>query len=88
MQFSLSFQLAWIGVNAKLNPKKAVIDDIVDAKELKKILRTKNNILILFTVNAKDTQNAIKIFNEAALTVKGQATAIFVDCSHGSVWSI
>lgn len=75
--------MACVAVNAKLNPKNVVIDDIVDAKELKKVLRTKNNILILFAANAKDAQTAIKVFNEAAQAVKGQATAIFVDCSNG-----
>lgn len=78
-----SVQLASIAVNAKLSPKNVVIDDIVDAKELKKILRTKNNVLILFTANAKDTQNAIKVFTDAAHAVKGQATAILIDCSNG-----
>lgn len=72
-----------IAINAKLATKNVVIDDIVDAKELKKVLRTKNNILILFTTNAKDAQNAIKVFNEAAQAVKGQATAILIDCSNG-----
>lgn len=81
--FTFSIQLASIAVKAKLSPKNVVIDDIVDAKELKKVLRTKNNVLILFTANAKDTQNAIKVFNEAAQAVKGQATAILIDCSNG-----
>lgn len=76
------FQLALFSIDAKLSQKNVVIDDVVDFKELKKIFRTKNNVLILFTSNAKETQNSVKVFNEAANLVKGQATAILLDCTN------
>lgn len=77
-----AFQLFFVTICAKISQKSVTIDDIVDIKELKKIFRTKNNVLVLFTSNPKETQNTIKIFDEAAQLVKGQATTIFIDCSH------
>lgn len=58
-----------------------LIDSVNDFKDLKKILRTKNNVLILFTSNPKTSQNTIKALDEAAQSVKGEATVIFIDCS-------
>lgn len=58
-----------------------LIDNINEFKDLKKLLRTKNNVLILFTSNAKESQGIIKALDEAAQTVKGEATAILVDCT-------
>lgn len=66
---------------AKLKQKSVLLEDITDIKDLKKIFRTKNNVLILFTSNSKESQNVIKVFDEAAEQVKGLATAILIDCS-------
>lgn len=69
-------------VNAKLNQKNVVIEDIQDIKDMKKLFRTKNNVLVLFASNLKDTSNTVKTFREAAQQVKGQATAVLIDCSN------
>lgn len=66
---------------SKLKQKRVLVDNISDIKDLKKILRTKNNVLILFTSNPKESQNTIKALDDAAETVKGEATVIFIDCS-------
>lgn len=58
-----------------------LIDNISEFKDLKKLLRTKNNVLILFTSSTKEAQGAIKALDEAAQTVKGEATAVLLDCS-------
>lgn len=63
-----------------------MIEDITDVKEIKKIFRTKNNVLVLFTISVKETQNTIKIFREAADLIKGQGTAILVDCANKYVF--
>lgn len=63
------------------NGKSSVIEDVTDVKELKKIFRTKNNVLVLFAASVKESQNAVKIFRDASNLVKGQGTTILVDCS-------
>lgn len=76
-------QLSIVLVQAKTQQKNVVIEDIQDIKEMKKLFRTKNNVLVLFTSNLKDTSNTVKAFREAAQQVKGQATAVLIDCSNG-----
>lgn len=67
---------------AKTNSKSSVIDDVYDVKELKKIFRTKNNVLVLYVSGSKETQSTRKIFREAAEVIKGQGSMILIDCSH------
>lgn len=56
-------------------------DNISEFKELKKLLRTKNNVLILFASSSKEAHNAIKALDDAAQAVKGEATAVLIDCA-------
>jgi hypothetical protein len=56
------------------------VEDITDVKEFKKLLRTKNNVLVLFVSTTKRAYNIIKMFREAAEVVKGQGTMVFIDC--------
>jgi deoxyhypusine synthase len=67
---------------AKNNGKSAVIDNIQDMKDLKKLLRTKTNVMLLFVGGAKEASKEIKIFREAATTTKGLATMVLLDCSN------
>lgn len=75
-----TFQIHLVIAQSK-GKQKVLIDDITDFKDLKKLLRTKNNVLILYAVNAKAAQNIIKALDEAARSVKGEATAVLIDCS-------
>lgn len=50
-------------------------------KELKKLLRTKNNVLVCFVSSIKQAAPTIKVFREAAGIVRGQGTMVLVDCS-------
>lgn len=72
---------SFIASNAKSNNKNVVIDNITDARDFKKLLRTKTNVLVCFTSSLKQSAPAIKIFKEAAQIVKGQGTMVLVDCS-------
>lgn len=80
VQFLL-FQVHLVLAQSKVKQKSALIDNISDHKDLKKILRTKNNVMILFTSSQKAAQNAIKALDEAAQSVKGEATSVLIDCS-------
>lgn len=67
---------------SKVKHKSVLVDNISDYKELKKLFRTKNNVLVLFTSNpTKDAQNTVKALDEAAQAVKGEATAVHIDCA-------
>lgn len=66
---------------AKQKSQKTVIDDIVDVKDFKKLLRTKNNVLVCFITSQKQSSDIIKVFQETADTVKGSGTMVLVDCA-------
>lgn len=61
--------------------KNVVVDDVVDIKDFKKLLRTKTNILVCFTNSIKQSAQIVKVFKEAAIIVKGQGTMVLVDCT-------
>jgi hypothetical protein len=65
---------------AKQNAQKT-IEELTDIKDFKKILRTKNNVLVCYVSSLKQASNIVKIFKEAAEVVKGQGTMLLVDCS-------
>lgn len=67
-------------VDAK-NSQKNVITSIVDIKDFKKLLRTKNNILTLFINYPKENLNVVKVFEDTAELIKGQGTMVLTDCS-------
>lgn len=58
---------------------------MVDFKDLKKVFRTKNNVLVLFVSSLKESQNAVKVLKEAASVVKGHGTMVLLDCSNSDV---
>ncbi|KAG8197832.1 hypothetical protein JTE90_020110 [Oedothorax gibbosus] len=58
-----------------------LVETIVDAKEMKKLCRTRNNVLILFTKGTRESHDLKNIFNKAAEEIRGQASLAFVDCS-------
>lgn len=66
--------------NAKIK-NKSVVDNIVDIKDFKKLLRTKTNVLVCFVNNFKEPSNLIAVFKEVAEEIKGQGTMVLIDCS-------
>lgn len=82
------FMCNFNNLSAKSNSKNSVIDDITDFKELKKVFRTKNNVLVLFVPGIKDTQSTIKVFRDAADLIKGQGTMVLLDCMNSEVKKI
>jgi len=66
---------------AKQNAQKATVEELTDIKDFKKILRTKNNVLVCYISSQKQASYIVKIFKEAAEVVKGQGTMLLVDCS-------
>ncbi|XP_046982624.1 protein disulfide-isomerase A5 [Schistocerca americana] len=69
-------------VEAKSNRQKApLVEEVSDVKELKKLLRTKNNVLVCFVSSLKRAVPTVKVFREAAGAIRGQGTMVLVDCS-------
>lgn len=77
----IAFQIHLVLAQSKLKQKSVLVDGISDIKELKKIFRTKTNVLVLFISSAKQAQSAVKALDDAAQLVKGEATAVLIDCS-------
>ncbi|KAJ8949948.1 hypothetical protein NQ314_008087, partial [Rhamnusium bicolor] len=77
--FCFTFQIP--RCTAKTGNRKLVIDNIVDIKDFKKLLRTKTNVLVCFYNSYKQSQNVIKVFKEVADNIKGEGTMVLVDCS-------
>ncbi|CAG0890765.1 unnamed protein product [Darwinula stevensoni] len=66
-------------------PSKGNVEEVNDIKELKKILRTKKNILILFSKSSKDAQGVLKICEEVAETIYGSGSILHIDCGKAEV---
>lgn len=81
---ALTVQLSF----AKTNSKNTVVDGISDMKELKKLLRTKNNVLILYVSSLKEAQATLHAFKDAAEIIKGQGTMVLLDCSNSEMKKI
>ncbi|KAF4532478.1 hypothetical protein B566_EDAN003054 [Ephemera danica] len=79
----LFFLVLFLGsILAKVSNVKSSssVEEISDIKDFKKLLRTKNNVLVLFISTMKRANNVVKMFREAADVVKGQGTMVLVDC--------
>lgn len=55
---------------------------ISDLKEWKKLLKTRNNVLALFTEEQKYVSDFLATFEKVAGEVRGKGTLVFVDCSN------
>ncbi|XP_022832782.1 protein disulfide-isomerase A5 isoform X2 [Spodoptera litura] len=61
--------------------RTAVITDIGDIKDFKKLLRTKTNVLILYVNEPKNSHTIVDVFKDTADAMKGQATLALIDCT-------
>lgn len=60
---------------------KSLVEAVEDHKEFKKLLRTKTNVLVLFSASEKKSADIVKVMEEASVEVKGLATLLTVDCA-------
>lgn len=61
--------------------RTAVITDIGDIKDFKKLLRTKTNVLILYVNEPKNSHTIVDVVKDTADAMKGQATLAIIDCT-------
>ncbi|KAJ8407136.1 hypothetical protein AAFF_G00288120, partial [Aldrovandia affinis] len=57
-----------------------LIEKVSDHKDFKKLLRTRTNVLILYTKSATSGDGQLKLLSEVSQAVKGQGTIAWVNC--------
>ncbi|KAG2459695.1 PDIA5 isomerase, partial [Polypterus senegalus] len=57
-----------------------LIEKVSEHKDFKKLLRTRTNVLILYSKSAAAGERQLKLLSEVAQAVKGQGTIAWVDC--------
>ncbi|XP_055596873.1 protein disulfide-isomerase A5 [Uranotaenia lowii] len=85
---ALACIIGHVPTEGKTNSKSAVVDGISDMKDFKKLLRTKNNVLVLFVSSMKEAHSTLNAFRDAAEIIKGQGTMVLFDCSNSEVKKI
>ncbi|XP_071942391.1 protein disulfide-isomerase A5-like [Antedon mediterranea] len=63
----------------KSNNRQHIVD-IDDVKAFKKLLRTRNNVMVLYAKNAKAASNILGVYGDVAAEMKGLGTFAFIDC--------
>jgi len=56
------------------------VKGVSDHKEWKKLLKTRTNVLALFSNGENSVQNILPVFEKVAYAVRGQGTLLHVDC--------
>ncbi|KAG8432139.1 hypothetical protein GDO86_016681 [Hymenochirus boettgeri] len=64
-------------LSIKVSP---LIEKISDHKDFKKLLRTRNNVLVLYSKSASVAERPLKLLSDVAQDVKGRATVSWIDC--------
>nr|UMA82692.1 venom-related protein disulfide isomerase [Conus ebraeus] len=64
---------------AKQN-KKDLIIRVDDFKDFKKLLRTRTNLLVIFTQSEKAASKSLALFEEVAEEMRGKATMAYINC--------
>uniref|UniRef100_A0A8C6LES3 Protein disulfide isomerase family A member 5 n=1 Tax=Nothobranchius furzeri TaxID=105023 RepID=A0A8C6LES3_NOTFU len=67
-------------VEAVLLCVSPLIEKVSDHKDFKKLLRTRTNVLVLYTKTATSGESHLKLLSSVAQTVKGQGTIAWVNC--------
>ena len=57
------------------------LDSVKNVKDFKKVLRTRNNILLLFTNDENETADLVNTLVEVLKGVRGEATILTVSCA-------
>ncbi|TMS06451.1 Protein disulfide-isomerase A5, partial [Larimichthys crocea] len=77
--FTLVF-LVWLLPVLEAVKVSPLIEKVSDHKDFKKLLRTRTNVLVLYTKTATSGDSHLKLLSDVAQTVKGQGTIAWVNC--------
>ncbi|XP_067265203.1 protein disulfide-isomerase A5 [Chanodichthys erythropterus] len=74
--------LSLVAVSSALQAAKVspLIERVNDHKDFKKLLRTRTNVLVLYTKSASSGDAHLKLLSDVAQAVKGQGTIAWVNC--------
>uniref|UniRef100_A0A674NPT6 Protein disulfide-isomerase A5 n=1 Tax=Takifugu rubripes TaxID=31033 RepID=A0A674NPT6_TAKRU len=77
--FLLTF-LLWLLPALEAVKVSPLIEKVGDHKDFKKLLRTRTNVLVLYTKSDTSGDPHLKLLSDVAQTVKGQGTIAWVNC--------
>jgi len=80
MKFLLLLLPFILSVGLTKKSTKSLVESVDDHKDFKKVLRTKNNVLVLFSGSTKKSSEISKTMADVSIEVKGVATVLTVDC--------
>uniref|UniRef100_A0A4W5P2I4 Uncharacterized protein n=1 Tax=Hucho hucho TaxID=62062 RepID=A0A4W5P2I4_9TELE len=63
--------------SVKVSP---LIEKVSEHKDFKKLLRTRTNVLVLYTKSATSGDSKLKLLSDVAQVIKGQGTIVWVNC--------
>uniref|UniRef100_A0A8C7MTY8 Protein disulfide isomerase family A, member 5 n=1 Tax=Oncorhynchus kisutch TaxID=8019 RepID=A0A8C7MTY8_ONCKI len=61
-------------------PVSPLIEKVSEHKDFKKLLRTRTNVLVLYTKSATSGDSKLKLLSDVAQVIKGQGTIAWVNC--------
>jgi len=80
MKVEVVFLLSLLALTGTKKTVKTLVEPVSDHKDFKKMLRTKNNVLVLFIGDTKKATEALNVLAEASVESKGIATCLTIDC--------
>ncbi|KAG5851624.1 hypothetical protein ANANG_G00053620 [Anguilla anguilla] len=72
--------LVWAASVLQAVKVSPLIERVSEHKDFKKLLRTRTNVLILYTKSGSSGDGQLKLLSEVAQAVKGQGTIAWVNC--------
>ncbi|KAJ3592428.1 hypothetical protein NHX12_007555, partial [Muraenolepis orangiensis] len=72
--------LVWLASVLEAVKVSPLIEKVSDHKDFKKLLRTRTNVLVLYTKTGTSGDPQLKLLSDVAQTVKGQGTVAWVNC--------
>ncbi|ELU02742.1 hypothetical protein CAPTEDRAFT_224024 [Capitella teleta] len=73
----------WQAIVPTVELASSSVQRVTELKDFKKILRTHNNVLVIFAKNEKAASSEMKLYEGVAKEMLGQATLVLVDCTEG-----
>ncbi|KAG7276430.1 hypothetical protein CRUP_007490 [Coryphaenoides rupestris] len=83
-QGALGKDRVWLASMLEAVKVSPLIEKVSDHKDFKKLLRTRTNVLVLYTKTGTSGDHQLKLLSDVAQTVKGQGTVAWVNCGDGS----
>uniref|UniRef100_A0A8C7MU06 Protein disulfide isomerase family A, member 5 n=1 Tax=Oncorhynchus kisutch TaxID=8019 RepID=A0A8C7MU06_ONCKI len=77
---SICLQVCLVPVLQAAVKVSPLIEKVSEHKDFKKLLRTRTNVLVLYTKSATSGDSKLKLLSDVAQVIKGQGTIAWVNC--------